>query len=150
MTWADYDGDAIRVRQQKDRRPDKPTLVIPVHPDLRRELEAWKRDRSTVTILANPSGQPWTAPHLSRELGKQVKALNLGRFTLHGLRKLAAARLAEAGCSAHEIAAIGGWRTLQMVALYTRSAEQEALARGAIVRLRTGDLTTPRKTQAEG
>ena len=93
MLWSDYDGEAVRVRQEKDRRPDKPTLVIPVHPELRAELEAWKRGGRSATILANPSGKPWTKAHLTRELGERVRALGHGRFTLHGLRKLAAARL---------------------------------------------------------
>lgn len=144
MTWADYDGETIRVRQEKDRRPDKPTLVIPVHPDLRSELEAWKANRSTLTILANPSGKPWTKAHLTRELSKRVKVLGFGRFTVHGLRKLAASRLADAKCTLHQIAAIGGWRTLSMVELYTRSADQEQLARGAVV-----NLTNARKTSAK-
>jgi hypothetical protein len=50
----------------------------------------------------------------------------------HGLRKAAARRLAEAGCSASEIAAITGHKTLAEVERYTRAADQERLARRAI------------------
>jgi integrase len=53
------------------------------------------------------------------------------------LRKLAATNLAEAGCSAHEIAAITGHRSLALVSLYTASADQERMATAAIVRLQT-------------
>jgi hypothetical protein len=42
--------------------------------------------------------------------------------------------LAEAGCSAHEIAAITGHKTLKEVERYTKSAEQARLARQAIAR----------------
>ena len=52
----------------------------------------------------------------------------------HGLRKAAARRLAEAGCSASEIMAITGHKTLAEVERYTRAAEQERLARQAIQR----------------
>jgi len=52
----------------------------------------------------------------------------------HGLRKAAARRLAEAGCSATEIIAIIGYKTLAEVERYTRAAEQEQLARRAIKR----------------
>ena len=52
----------------------------------------------------------------------------------HGLRKAAARRLAEAGCSASEIMAITGHKTLAEVERYTRAAEQEGLARRAIKR----------------
>lgn len=45
----------------------------------------------------------------------------------HGLRKAAARRLAEAGCSAHEIMAVTGHKTLTEVERYTRAAEQARL-----------------------
>jgi hypothetical protein len=57
-----------------------------------------------------------------------------GRCKAHGLRKAAARRLAEAGCSASEIAAITGHKTLAEVERYTRAADQERLARQAIQR----------------
>ena len=56
-------------------------------------------------------------------------------LNVHGLRKLAATELADAGCSMHEIAAITGHHSLSMVQLYTRSADQERLASAAIIRL---------------
>ena len=51
------------------------------------------------------------------------------RCVTHGLRKAAARRLAEAGCSVHEIMAITGHRTLAEVERYTKAAEQKRLAR---------------------
>ncbi|WP_315729296.1 MULTISPECIES: tyrosine-type recombinase/integrase [unclassified Bradyrhizobium] len=56
------------------------------------------------------------------------------RCKAHGLRKAAARRLAEAGCSASEIAAITGHKALAEVERYTRAADQERLARQAIQR----------------
>jgi integrase len=56
------------------------------------------------------------------------------RCVPHGLRKVAARRLAEPGCSASEIMAITGHKTLAEVERYTRAAEQERLARQAIKR----------------
>jgi integrase len=46
----------------------------------------------------------------------------------HGIRKAAARRLAKAGCSANEIAAITGHASLEEVARYTKAAEQKRLA----------------------
>ena len=46
-------------------------------------------------------------------------------------------RFAEAGCSVHEIAAFSGHKTLSEIAHYTRSVEQAALAREAMVKART-------------
>src|SRR5215471_12252669 len=56
------------------------------------------------------------------------------RCVPHGLRKAASRRLAEAGCSASEIMAITGHKTLAEVERCTRAAEQERLARQAIKR----------------
>ena len=58
-------------------------------------------------------------------------------FSAHGLRKASMTRLAEAGCSVHEIAAFSGHRTLSEIARYTRSVEQAALAREAMAKART-------------
>ena len=52
----------------------------------------------------------------------------------HGLRKAAARRLAEAGCSAHEIMAVMGHKTLSEVERYTRAAEQERLNAAAMAK----------------
>jgi len=60
----------------------------------------------------------------------------LAGLSAHGLRKAAARRLADAGCSAKQIAAVTGHRTLQEVAHYTADADQEKLARDAMERLR--------------
>lgn len=60
----------------------------------------------------------------------------------HGLRKATARRLAEAGCTPHQIAAVTGHQTLQEVERYTREADQRRLA-GAAVR----SITKPPKEQ---
>ena len=57
------------------------------------------------------------------------------RCVTHGLRKAAARLLAEAGCTANEIAAITGHRTLVEVSRYTKAADQVHLAQTAIDRL---------------
>ena len=46
--------------------------------------------------------------------------------------KAAARRLAEAGCSVSEIAAITGHRTLKEVSRYTQAADQKTMAKAAI------------------
>ena len=50
---------------------------------------------------------------------------------MHGLRKAAARRLVEAGCTTHEIASITGHKTLSEIERYTREAERARLARTA-------------------
>jgi integrase len=62
--------------------------------------------------------------------------------TAHGLRKAACRRLAEAGCSANEIASISGHASLDEVARYTKAADQARLARNAFAR--SADTTARR------
>ncbi len=132
MTWRSYDGSMIRVRQQKTGAE----LEIPAHPVLRAEMDAWKRDATSTHILTSERGQMWKANHLSVTM-----KLHLDRhgfrphLNVHGLRKLAAADLVDAECTAHEIAAITGHQTLAMVQLYTKTADQKRLTTAAIVRI---------------
>jgi integrase len=57
------------------------------------------------------------------------------RFKPHGLRKAACRRLAEAGCSEKQIAAISGHASLDEVARYTKAADKALLARDAMARM---------------
>ena len=50
----------------------------------------------------------------------------------HGLRKAAATRLAEAGCTDHEIMSITGHRTHKELQRYTEATRQKVLADNAI------------------
>ena len=134
MTWAQYDGRTVRLVQGKTGA----ALVIPATDILRAELDEWRRGASSVQILTSEKGRPWLPEHLSNILGRALASLGYAGLNIHGLRKLAAASLAEAGCSANEIAAVTGHASLAMVQLYTRSAEQERLAGAAITRLETG------------
>jgi integrase len=54
------------------------------------------------------------------------------RCSSHGLRKAACRRLAEAGCSEHEIAAISGHESLAEVRRYTRAASRARMAKSAM------------------
>jgi integrase len=137
MTWGQYDGTSIRVTQQKSKPGALPVkLVIPCTPVLREELEAWRQTVTAVTILTDARGRPWKGQSLSHALPYALAKLGLPpELNCHGLRKLCASELANVGCSPHEIMSITGHRTLSMVELYTRSADQERLATAAVHRL---------------
>ena len=51
---------------------------------------------------------------------------------LHGLRKAAARKLAEAGCTTRQIMAITGHKSYSEIERYTKAAEQELSAEAAI------------------
>lgn len=145
MRWGAYDGDSIRVIQEKTGAE----IYVPIHPELRAELEAWRAQVTplpNVHILRSLTGLPWTASNLSHALDRELARIPGLRPSLnvHGLRKLAAASLAEAGCTTHEIAAITGHKSLAMVELYTASSEQRRLGRAAMGKLaRAGKFKKP-------
>ena len=66
---------------------------------------------------------------------KRCDAAGLPQCSAHGLRKEAAAKLSELGCTAHEIMAITGHESIQEVERYTKAAEQKKLAKNAMVKL---------------
>lgn len=59
-------------------------------------------------------------------------------LVFHGLRKTAAVRLAEAGCSTEQIKSITGHRSDDMAAYYARQANQKVLARAAMGKFEEG------------
>lgn len=132
LGWSSISGGKIRLVQEKTRAP----VLLPLHPDLARELDTWRRDATATTILTGPSGTPWTRENLSQCIKRQIAAHRMREgLNLHGLRKLAGARLAEAGATASEIMAVLGHATLAQATLYTRSAERDKLAEAAVIRL---------------
>jgi integrase len=129
MLWVDYVGDTIRVAQQKT----KTKLTIPIHENLEDLLDAANRDHATIVVTAYK--KPFSVKGFGNMMSDAIREAGLPqRCKPHGLRKAAARRLAEAGCSASEIMAITGHKTLAEVERYTRAAEQEQLARRAIKR----------------
>jgi integrase len=134
-------GDVIRMGRQHVRdgvlhvRQEKTNaaLAIPVHPELARVLAAVPPTQ--LTFIQTLRGKPFTGHAFSDWFGKACDKAGLGsQCTFHGLRKAACRRLAEAGCSANEIAAISGHSTLKEVARYTRAVDQAKMARNAMAR----------------
>jgi len=131
LPWSAYDGASIRLTQQKTGT----ALVLPVHPTLKAELDAWRREAVSTIILTTKRGIPWSGHHVSESMRLWMTKAAMPGLNVHGLRKLMAARLANAGASTHEIASMTGHKTLALVQLYTASADQERLAGAAIHRL---------------
>jgi integrase len=119
----------LTVRQQKTGA----ALTIPVHPELQRIIAA--TPIGNLTLLTMKSGKGYSPNDFSDQFRAWCDAAGLGpQCTYHGLRKLALTRLANAGCSAHELAAISGHASLKEVERYTRKADQARLARAALAK----------------
>lgn len=130
MSWGDIEGQFIYVTQQKTGAE----LMIPIHRELATVLAAMPRDQPL--IATTDSGEPTSLDNFSHFLREAITKAGLPmNCRPHGLRKAAARRLAEAGCTAHEIMAITGHKTLSEVERYTRAADQKRMAVSAVHRL---------------
>lgn len=124
-----YDGEVIRVVQEKTGAK----LDVPAHPELKSILDATLRKHAV--ILATEYGKAFSVAGYGAWINGAIRAAGLPeRCVAHGLRKAAARRMAEAGCSTHEVASITGHKTLGEVERYTRAVEQKRLAREAIAK----------------
>lgn len=116
----------ISYRQQKTGRE----LRIPVHRELAVVIAA--SDGGHLTFLTTAAGAPFSAAGFGNLFRQWCDEAGLPQCTAHGLRKAQSRRLAEAGCSAPQIAAITGHKTLSEVQRYIEAAEQVTMARAAI------------------
>ena len=110
------------------------SLVIPITAETADAINA-AAPSEHVTFLLNDYGRAFTAHAFTKWFIYQCQRIGL-RLSAHGLRKAACRRLAEAGCSANEIAAISGHLSLNEVARYTREADQARMARSAMGKAR--------------
>jgi len=88
--------------------------------------------------LCAKSAKPYRGNDFSEQFRKWSDDAGLPHCSAHGLRKAGCRRMAEAGYTAHEIAAWSGHTTLDEVSRYTKAVDQERLARNAMEREQTG------------
>jgi integrase len=131
MIWTDIVGTTIRVAQQKTGTK----LVLPLHPDLQVLLATAQRKQAT--ILATEYGAAFSPKGFGNFVSSAIRCAGLSaQCKAHGLRKAAARRLADAGCTTKQIAAITGHKSLAEIERYTRAADQERLAQEAVAKLK--------------
>ena len=121
----------ITVRQQKTGAE----LEIPAHAELRSALAG---AADNLTFLLTEKGRPFTPAGFGNWFRDRCTEAGLPKnCAAHGLRKAACRRLAEAGCTVHQIAAISGHQSLREIERYTKAVDQARLAREAMERTRT-------------
>jgi integrase len=122
----------IHLRQQKTGA----TLSIAIHPALAEILG--QTSSGHLTFLTTQLGAGFSSSgSFGQWFRKRCNAAALPHCSAHGLRKAAARRLAEAGCTEHEIAAITGHASLSEVQRYTKGANQKRLAASAIAKIKS-------------
>lgn len=117
----------IRVVQEKTGT----ALVIPAHENLVHSFNLWHGVGQT--IIAQATGKRYTVESYGNLMADAIQEAKLSaRCVLHGLKKAAGRRLAEAGCTVHQIQAILGNLSLEEIERYTKAANQGWLAIQAI------------------
>lgn len=132
--WSNISGNILSFVPKKTSHTQKDNpkrLLIPVHSKLMARIRNLPKDNPT--FLMTEYGKPMTEAGFTNWFSESASKAKLpANSSPHGLRKAASRRLAEAGCSASQIAAITGHSTLKEVERYTASADQAKLARSAI------------------
>lgn len=135
-------GDVVRMGRKnlKDgrvcvtQRKTGTYLEIPAHPKLTKALLS--APVGPETFLVTEWGKAFTDAGFGNWFADRCREAGLGKgYNAHGLRKAAARRLAEAGCTTLEIMAITGHKNIAEVERYTRAASQIRLAGAAMARI---------------
>ena len=118
----------------KTERSTGTELAIPIHPNVREIIDATPSGH--LTFLVTEFGKPFAVAGFGNWFREQCDMANLHHCSFHGLRKAASVRLAEAGCTPHEIAAITGHASLKEIVRYTQTADRKRLARSAMEKVK--------------
>lgn len=124
-------GTGIRLKQEKTGAE----LEVPVHPRLAASLAHVPAGQ--MLFLVTQHGVGFTAGGFGNWFRDACRAAGLPSCSAHGLRKSAATRLADAGCTEAQIMAVTGHQTTKEVQRYTAKRDQRRLAADALARIGT-------------
>jgi integrase len=108
-------------------------VTIPMLAPLKATIEA--SQTGDLAYIVTRRGTPWNKGALGTYFSDSAKAAGIRGKSAHGMRKAAATRAADNGATEREMEAIFGWSGGRMATLYTRSANRDRLAAGAIDKL---------------
>ncbi len=100
LSWSDFDGSNLRFTQSKT----KARVLVPVGP-LANVLSS---QRGNGAVLRNSRGRAWTSDGFNTSWRKCCAKAGIIDLTFHDLRGTAITRMALAGCTVPEIAAVTG------------------------------------------
>ena len=127
LTWGNYDGQIITIRQSKGKRVD-----IPCTTALKKMLDGL--DRKATVVLTTKTNRPWKARYFKAQWEAAAKAAGIEQLHFHDLRGTAITMLAEAKCTVPQIASITGHSLktvttiLEKYLARTRILAEEAIA----------------------
>lgn len=143
MTRADIADGRIRLDQSKTNN----SVDIPVVPPLQASLDAGPL--GDTTLIETRDGEPFTQKGFYGMLKKACCAAGVPHCSPHGLRKAAARRCREAGCTDEEGMAITGHKTVKEYRHYAGSYARPEIADAAMRKVMANrpDWLASRSTQ---
>jgi integrase len=136
LGWFNTSGDRIRYRRAKTGA----TVDIPILPPLGDAISLVHADQTT--FLETKDGTVRSPAGLAIDMIRWCEAAGLGgkdvnghRLSLHGLRKALGRRLAQAGCSPHEIMAVLGQTEIASAQIYTKAYDRAEAAGSAMEKI---------------
>jgi integrase len=134
MTWKWFAPDLSTIAVAEQQKTGA-RVTVPVHADLRAVLAASGMNHVGL-VLTGLRGKKLGAVQHGDRMRAAARAAGLpSDCKLHGLRKAAGRRLAEAGCGIQEIMAVLGHVTVAEAENYARDAERVILAKSAMAKL---------------
>lgn len=132
FTWGDYDGDSLRLRQNKTDMP----LLLPCTVELKAALDRVRAalpafPMPNLHIITESGGHPMSYRRMAQIMLAERKRLGVEAFDQHALRYRGIKELAWADCTDDEIMSYSGHTTKEMVRKYAGEARQEMAARRA-------------------
>lgn len=130
--WGDYDGETLKLRQNKTGKP----LLLPCTLALKKALDQAKAELGFTPhpsrhILTRGDGSAMDYHAMARVMVRERKRLGLMAFDQHALRYRGVMELAWAGCTDDEIASFSGHTSKAMIIKYAGEARQIMRARQA-------------------
>lgn len=127
MNRADIVDGELHVIQEKTGAE----LYLPFVQEIRQALTAYPA--KGLTLFGQKNGKPMSRAGLTRFMKDAAAKAGLpAKCVPHGLRKAGMRRMAEAGKTEKQIAAVSGHKSLKEVQRYTEAASQRLLARDAM------------------
>jgi integrase len=135
---SDFKGGWLRdFTPKKTARTSGVKINLPVHPELAAAIAAMAVV-STGAYLVTDHGRPFASEaSFGMWMRRACDRAGLTEVSSHGLRKLAAIRLAFAGASINDLMKMFGWRTPAQAQLYIDQADAMRVAADAMARLVT-------------
>jgi integrase len=135
-------GDAVRIGRQHvrngvatlktEKSGFKTEVALPILPVLQQTLDVGPC--GDLAFICGETGRPLTKESFGNMFKAACKAAGVPG-SAHGIRKIVATRLADAGATESELMAVFGWTDAKMATHYTRTANRKRLASQAMNKL---------------